>query len=139
MDLLTYMISRTKEKVKMMNKMLIKSKDVSIFRKILKFFKNIFYKKEKNKEYNGELQEIKQEYNLINEFEQKRRILELQKKYEKNVIKEENLTETEKDNLIKQYKEQIDTIENNIQTGLRELEFYKQKIIVAREKAKKKQ
>lgn len=60
----------------MKNNMLIKT---SIFRKILNSFKNIFYKKEKNKEYNTELQETKQENNIINEFEEKRKIIELQK------------------------------------------------------------
>ena len=132
------MMNKTKEKVEMMkNNMLIKTEDISIFRKILKFFKNIFHKKKNNEEYNTQLQETKQENNIINEFEEKRKITELQKNYETNVIREEDLTETEKDNLIKLYKEQIDTIESNIQTGLKELEFYKQKIILAREEAKK--
>ncbi len=120
----------------MKNNMLVKTKDISIFRKILNSFKNIFYKKEKNEEYNTELQETKQENNIINEFEEKRKITELQKDYETNVIREEDLTEKEKEDLVKLYKEQIDTIENNIQTELKELEFYKQKIILAREKAK---
>ena len=131
------MMNKTKEKVEMMkNNMLIKTEDISIFRKILNFFKNIFHKEEKNEEYNTELQEIKQENNIINELEEKRKITELQKNYETNVIREEDLTEKEKADLVKLYKEQIDTIENNIQTGLKELEFYKQKIILAREKAK---
>ena len=130
-------MNKTKEKVEMMkNNMLIKTEDISIFRKILNFFKNIFHKEEKNEEYNTELQEIKQENNIINELEEKRKITELQKNYETNVIREEDLTEKEKADLVKLYKEQIDTIENNIQTGLKELEFYKQKIILSREKAK---
>ena len=123
----------------MKNNMLVKTEDISIFRKILNFFKNIFHKNNNNEEYNTQLQETKQENNknnIINEFEEKRKITELQKNYETNVIREEDLSETEKESLIKLYKEQIDTIENNIQTGLKELEFYKQKIILAREKAK---
>lgn len=120
----------------MKNNMLIKTEDISIFRKFLNFFKNIFHKKKKNEGYNTELKETEKENNIINEFEQKRKITELQKDYETNVIREEDLTESEKESLVKLYKEQIDTIENNIQTGLRELEFYKQKIILAREKAK---
>lgn len=134
------MMNKTKEKVEMMkNNMLVKTEDISIFRKILNFFKNIFHKNNNNEEYNTQLQETKQENNknnIINEFEEKRKITELQKNYETNVIREEDLSETEKESLIKLYKEQIDTIENNIQTGLKELEFYKQKIILAREKAK---
>ena len=120
----------------MKNNMLIKTEDVSIFRRILNFFKNIFHKKEKPEEYNTQLQETKQENNITNEFEEKRKITELQENYETNVIREEDLTETEKEELVKLYKEQIDTIESNIQTELKELEFYKQKIILAREKAK---
>ena len=103
---------------------------------IFKMIKNIFDKKEKNEEYNTKLEETKKEDNVINEFKQERKIAELQKKYENNVIIEEDLTETEKENLVKLYKEQIDTIENNIQTELTELDFYKQKIILARKKAK---
>ena len=131
------MMNKTKEKVEMMkNNMLIKTEDISIFRKFLNFFKNIFRKKEKNEEYKTELQGTEKENNIIKEFEEKRKITELQKNYETNVIREEDLTETEKENLVKLYKEQIETIESNIQTGLKELEFYKQKIILAREKAK---
>ena len=103
---------------------------------IFKMIKNIFDKKEKNEEYNTKLEKIKKEDNVINEFKQERKIAELQKKYENNVIREEDLTETEKENLVKLYKEQIDTIENNIQTELTKLDFYKQKIILARKKAK---
>lgn len=103
---------------------------------IFKMIKNIFDKKEKNEEYNTKLEKIKKEDNVINEFKQERKIAELQKKYENNVIIEEDLTETEKENLVKLYKEQIDTIENNIQTELTKLDFYKQKIILARKKAK---
>ena len=122
------MMNKTKEKVEMMkNNMLIKTEDISIFRKFLNFFKNIFRKKEKNEEYNTELQGTEKENNIIKEFEEKRKITELQKNYETNVIREEDLTETEKENLVKLYKEQIETIESNIQTGLKELEFYKQK------------
>lgn len=103
---------------------------------IFKMIKNIFDKKEKNKEYNTKLEETKKEDNVINEFKQERKMAELQEKYENNVIREEDLTETEKENLVKLYKEQIDTIENNIQTELTKLDFYKQKIILARKKAK---
>lgn len=116
--------------------MLIKKENISIFRKILNFVKKIFDKKEKFKECNTELYEIKQDYNIKNSFDQKRNVAELQRKYESNVIREEDLTETEKNDLVKLYKEQIATIENNIQVGLKELDFYKQRIIVARKKAK---
>lgn len=120
----------------MKNNMLIKKENISIFRKILNFVKKIFDKKEKFKECNTELYEIKQDYNIKNSFDQKRNVAELQRKYESNVIREEDLTETEKNDLVKLYKEQIATIENNIQVGLKELDFYKQRIIVARKKAK---
>ena len=120
----------------MKNNMLIKKENISIFRKILNFVKKIFDKKEKFKECNTELYEIKQDYNIKNSFDQKRNVAELQRKYESNVIREEDLTETEKNDLNKLYKEQIATIENNIQVGLKELDFYKQRIIVARKKAK---
>ena len=121
----------------MKNNMLIKKEDISIFRKIINFFKNFFHKKENDKEYNSDLQETKQENNILNEYKEKRKIIELQKEYETNVIKEEDLTQTEKEDLIALYKEQIETIENNIQTGLKELDFYKQKILVSKKKLEK--
>lgn len=134
------MINKTKEKVEMMkNNMLIKIENISIFKKILNFFNSIFHKKKNIEEYNIKLQETNQKNNknnIISEFEEKRKITELQKKYEANAIREEDLTETERNNLIILYKEQIDTIEGNIQAGLKELEFYKQKIILAREEEK---
>lgn len=120
----------------MKNNMLIKTENISIFRKILNFFKNIFHKKENTKQHTGKSQEIKQENNIINELGEKRKIIDLQKQYETGIVKEEDLTEAETKNLIELYKEQIGTIEYNIQTELKELEFYKQKIIIAREKAK---
>ena len=55
------------------------------------------------------------------------------KQYEDSAIKEKDLTEEEKEKLIELYKEQISTIENNIATKLKELEFYKQKIMAAKE------
>ena len=63
------MINKTNEKVeKMKNNKLIKIEDISIFRKILNFFKNIFYKNEQMKEYNSNSQKTKQENNVINEL-----------------------------------------------------------------------
>ena len=128
------MINKTNEKVeKMKNNKLIKIEDISIFRKILNFFKNIFYKNEQMKEYNSNSQKTKQENNVINELKAKRIITDLQKQYEDSAIKEKDLTEEEKEKLIELYKDQISTIENNIATKLKELEFYKQKIMAAKE------
>lgn len=115
----------------MKNNMLIRNED-----EILNFFKKIFHKKEKNEEFNIELQEAKKENNITNKLEERRKIAELQRQYEANTIKEEDLTEAEKESLIKLYKEQINTLKNNIQMEKKELELYKQKIIAAREKAK---
>lgn len=55
----------------MKNNMLIKTEDISIFKKILNFFKSIFHKKKNNEEYNTQLQETEQGNNIINEFEEK--------------------------------------------------------------------
>lgn len=124
------------------NNMLIKSDNSNIFRKIFNFFKKLFSKEENkenndnNDKYNIELQKKENENNSISILEQKQKILELQKKYENNLIKEDELTETEKESLVNLYKEQINTINNNIQTESKELDLYKQKIIIAREKLK---
>ena len=118
----------------MKDNMLLKIKEVSILKKISIFFKNIFHKKQKFEEYNSKPHEIKQENSVISEFKENRKIMDLQKQYETSIINEEDLTEEEKEKLIELYKEQISTIKDNIQTELKKLEFYKQKIIIAREK-----
>ena len=110
--------------------MLVKIKKTGILYKALNFLKNIFFKQDKynkRKEY-----EIKQDNNLISKIKEKRKIIDLQNKYERCIIKEESLTEEEKEKLIALYQEQISELEEDINEKLENLELYKQKIIVAR-------
>ncbi|MBR3696767.1 MAG: hypothetical protein IKM97_00605 [Clostridia bacterium] len=123
----------------MKNNMMIKSQKNNIFRKILNFFKKSFCKNQIVKDSLEKNQEtiIINNNDDINKLKQKRKIIDLQIKYENNIIKEEELTEEEKENLINLYKEQISTLEDNIQIELKKLEFYRQKILDTKKNAKK--
>ena len=57
-------------------------------------------------------------------------MLELQQKFERGLVKESELTEMEKAELAKLYREQIKTLEFNIQNYKRDLQYYEQKIIL---------
>ena len=102
----------------------IKFGEVSIFKRISTCFKNIFQGNEKSKEfYNIEstINEKSIEKDFISEMKEKNIIINLQEQYENNYIKEEELTEKERESLIRLYKEQINTIENDLQMLKRNL------------------
>ena len=61
-------------------------------------------------------------------------LLELQKKYEKGIILEEQLTEQEKENLEKLYEKQISLLEKRYLVYQEKLILYKNKILEIREK-----
>ncbi len=121
----------------MKENMLIETKNISVFRKVLNFFKNIFHKEKAPKQY-SQPQAVKQGNSTVDKLREKRLTMELQGKFESNAIKEEDLTEEEKQKLVDLYKEQIHTLESNIRATLREQEYYNQKIIRQR-KAKEAQ
>ena len=73
----------------------------------------------------------------MKKIENMRKLLELQKQYELGLIKEENLTIEERENLIKLYKEQINTLKINIHEYKQELNHYKNKIIEIKKQSKK--
>ena len=62
---------------------------------------------------------------FINQLQETGKILELQRKYEEGIIKEEELTEEEKEKLIKLYKEQIASLKIEIENNDRKIEYYK--------------
>ena len=58
----------------------------------------------------------------------------VQKDYESGVIKEEELSDDEKENLIELYKKQVEALEINIAIKKQELLSYKEKILEAKQK-----
>lgn len=111
-------------------KSLIKIEKLNIFQKISGFLKKIFYKN--SIEEKTEENVIKQESNIIKELKEEQNILNLQEQYEAGKIKEENISEEDKDKLVELYKEQIKTLENNVALYKNSLKNYKEKILKIR-------
>lgn len=65
---------------------------------------------------------------FINGLQESGKILELQRKFEKGLIKESELTEEEKEKLIELYKEQIKSLCEDIKNNNMEIQKYKREI-----------
>lgn len=65
---------------------------------------------------------------FINGLQESGKILELQRKFEKGLIKESELSEKEKEKLIELYKEQIKSLCEDIKNNNMEIEKYKREI-----------
>ena len=65
---------------------------------------------------------------FIRGLQESRKILELQRKFEKGLIKESELSEEEKEKLIELYKEQIKSLCEDIKNNNMEIEKYKREI-----------
>lgn len=74
---------------------------------------------------------------IFEEFEEKNRLLKLQKDYENGVIKEQDLSEIQKNELFQLYNEQIKDLEEEIERSKITLKMYKNKISKKMEKMKK--
>lgn len=66
---------------------------------------------------------------LLEELEEQRKILEMQRKYESGIVQEENLTEEEKEKLIALFNQQIEILERNIENYKKTLRYYRDKIL----------
>lgn len=110
------------------DKMLIKVEKIGFFKKISSYIKKLFFKTKEN-DTDTILAEENIDTNLIKELEEKRKIIDIQNKYESNIIREEDLSEEEKEKLIALYKEQIETLENNISNYQQNLKICRNKII----------
>ena len=75
---------------------------------------------------------------FINQLRETGKILELQRKYEQGIIKEDKLTEDEKEKLVKLYKEQIASLQIEIEHNDKEIEYYKKEILAETKKRKNK-
>ena len=74
--------------------------------------------------------------NFVNKMKEDRRLLDIQRKFESDQLKEADLTETEKNNLIKLYHEQINSLKNDVENYNRMLNACKEKILTAKNKLK---
>ena len=116
----------------MEEKSLINKENKSLFEKIRNFFRSLFHKKEDTKA--KESLDIKQETatNIIDEFKDKQTIVKLQQDYENGKIAEEDMDENDKQKLLELYKEQIKTLNDNINAYKNSLQGYKEKIVAIR-------
>lgn len=111
-----------------------KQKNINIWKKIVRFTKKIFRINdvlliESPKEEENTIRE-----STIKELSNQYKIMALQKDYESGIIKEEELSDYERDNLLKLYKKQVETLEINIAIKKQELLNYKEKILKAKQK-----
>ena len=74
---------------------------------------------------------------MIESFKRYNKLLEIQKSFENGTIKEEDLSEEEKNSLIELYKQQIEDLQRNIDNNKRSFNMYKEKIISLRNKMNK--
>lgn len=113
-------------------KMLIEIKEKNIFKKAINFIKRIFFKgKKQDLSY---VEFYNNDNSFIKQFDENKKILNMQKRFESGELKETDLTEIEKSNLIKLYNEQIMDLKRDIENYKRALNSYKDKILVARSK-----
>lgn len=114
-------------------KSIIKKEKQNVFQKICRFFKSLFAKKSTlNSENIIESQTSLKNTTLKEELNYKKDIFELQQKYEKGIILEEDMTDKEKEELLNLYNEQIINLKNNIIAKKKELGGYKEKILAIR-------
>lgn len=125
------------------NNLPVKKKD-NIVSRIVIFFKKIFNSEGKERE-NRKISTLPMEErtsteNANNSFTERVKVfstdftVELQKDYEAGIIKEENLTEEQYNNLMELYNKQIDNYKTSINMKKAELENYKNRITQLRKK-----
>jgi len=113
----------------MENNKLIKVQKKSIFSKISSYIKSIFSKSniyDSNDEY--VISEDNKE-NILESFEKDKDLLNIQEKFESGKLNENDLTNEEKQELVKLYKQQINDLKKNIDYYKTNLETCKNKII----------
>lgn len=110
-----------------------KQENISIWKRIVSFIKRIFGINDILL-IDSQKEESMARENTIEELSNQYKIIQLQKDYESGVIKEEELSDYEKDNLMELYKKQVETLEINISIKKQELLSYKEKILKAKQK-----
>ena len=109
-----------------------KKEKINLFGKIKNFFKNLFGKKqvEENEEIVVEQQESSNEFkdSIKMTEEEENQLLELQKRYRRGEIAENDLTEEQIDALCDLYDKQIEDIKQSIKIKEEKIAEYKRKI-----------
>ena len=109
-----------------------KKEKINLFGKIKNFFKNLFGKKqvEENEEIVVEQQESSNEFkdSIKMTEEEENQLFELQKKYRRGEIAENDLTEEQIDALCDLYDKQIEDIKQSIKIKEEKIAEYKRKI-----------
>lgn len=117
-----------------MEKNFLIQEKLGLFKRIILFVKKVFMKK--GNKIENEAFDNSYNSKFIEEMKSNKRILELQKEFEFGHINEEDLTQSDRECLKKLYKEQIETLQKNIQLHNKNLDYYEQKIILAKNKIK---
>jgi len=109
-----------------------KKEKINFFQKIKNFFKNLFGKKqvEVNEEIVAEQQESSNEFkdSIKMTEEEENQLLELQNKYRRGEIAENDLTEEQIDALCDLYDKQIEEIKQSIKVKEEKIAEYKKRI-----------
>lgn len=111
-----------------------KQENLSIWKRIVSFIKRIFGINDVLLIDSPKEEEYAVRENTIEELANQYKIISLQKDYESGVIKEEELSDYEKESLMELYKKQVETLEINIAIKKQELLSYKEKILKAKQK-----
>lgn len=124
---------------------------LEIFKKIKEYLKKLFGSsnvlmiKEKNtvsdaySENNSNENVPNKQQTMRSKFEEERKIAEIQRKYELGEIKEEDIPDEEKNQIIELYKRQIQTLQERKTECLRQIDGYKKVILSGIYKLKEKQ
>lgn len=115
-------------------KSLIKIEEKNIFEKVFNFIKKLFFKKQEQNLTN--VINYEKDNSFIDKIKEDRKLLDMQRNFESGQLKEADLTEMEKNNLIKLYNEQINSLKQDVENYNRMLKSYKEKILVAKNKLK---
>lgn len=111
-----------------------KFEEISIWKRIVNFIKKLFGKNDVLLIDSPKTDNYSFKNNTIEEISKEYKILELQRKYENGSIKEDELSDYEKDSLKKLYKKQIETLKTNIAIKEKEILGYKEQIIEVKQK-----
>ena len=113
-------------------KKLIKSEEKNILIRIFKFIKKLCFKKQKVKL----VEEVpcKPKDSFINKMKENRNLLNLQRHFENGEVKEDELTEQQKEELLNLYNNQISELQQDIKNYEKVLNSYKEKILEIKRK-----
>lgn len=111
----------------MEEKSLVNLKKANIFQEIKMFFYKLFHKGVSAEK--PVIEDFKEDVNIVDEFKKEKDIMQLQRDFESGTIREEELSNVEKQELLSLYKQQIANLEENICVYNKTISIYKEKIM----------